>query len=73
MQTRWFIGALRELFGLFVDDVPFTVAILIWLTVAALGLPQTGIDPAWHAPLLFIGFAAILIGGAVATARREKS
>jgi hypothetical protein len=73
MKTSWFIGALRELFGLFVDDVPFTVAILIWLTIAALGLPQIGVTPAWYAPLLFFGFAAILIGGAVATARRKRN
>ena len=65
----WLIAALRELFSLFIDDVPFTVAIVIWITVGTLGLPRLITDSSWDASLLFLGFAVILVVSAWSAAR----
>lgn len=68
----WLKTAGRELFGLFVDDVPFTVAILAWLGVAALLLPMTAVPLPWDAPILAAGCLLILIEGVRRTARRDR-
>lgn len=66
---NWMGAALRELFSLFVDDVRFTVAIVIWVAFGTLGVPQLPVDPGWDAPLLFLGCAAILVVSAWRAAR----
>lgn len=63
------IGA--ELAGLFVDDVGFAIAILVWLLVAALGLPALGLQGAWPGILIFVGLVAILAESALRRARRR--
>ena len=62
-------AALREILLLFVDDVRFTVAIVIWVAFGTLGVPQLPVDPAWDAPLLFFGCAVILVVSAWQAAR----
>lgn len=57
----WLKSAARELFGLFVDDVPFTGAILAWLGIGSLLLPRMVISRIWDAPLLSIGCIIILV------------
>ena len=57
----WLGVALRELLSLFVDDVRFTVAIVIWIAFATLELPQLPVAASWDAPLLFAGCAVILV------------
>jgi hypothetical protein len=52
---------LRELLGLFVDDAPFALTVLAWLTVFALLLPQVPLPLTWRAALLFTGLAVILV------------
>jgi hypothetical protein len=52
---------LRELLGLFVDDAPFALTVLAWLTVFALLLPRVPLPPSWRGPLLFAGLAVILV------------
>ncbi len=66
---NWLGAALRELFSLFVDDVGFTVAIVIWIAFGTLGLPQLPVDSGWDAPLLFLGCAVILVVSAWRAAR----
>ena len=66
---NWLGAALRELFSLIVDDVWFTVAIVIWIAFGTLGLPQLPVDPGWDAPLLFLGCAVILVVSAWRAAR----
>jgi hypothetical protein len=51
--------AVRELYGLFVEDTRFAAAILIWLALFAAFSRYAG--GAARGPLLFVGFAAILI------------
>ena len=62
-------AALREIFSLFIDDVRFTVAIVIWIAFGTLGLPALPVDPGWDAPLLFLGCAVILVISAWRAAR----
>ena len=68
---NWLRAALGELFALFVDDVRFTVAIIIWVGFATMGLPRLPVDPGWSAPLLFLGCAVILVASAWRAGRPE--
>ena len=63
------LNALQEVYGLFVDDGSFALAILVWVAIAAFvftRLPGT----AWRAPLLFIGLIVLLLENVWRTARR---
>jgi F0F1-type ATP synthase assembly protein I len=52
---------LRELVGLFVDDVGFVAAVVCWITLAWL-LSAFVLPPSpWVAVLLFAGLGAILL------------
>jgi hypothetical protein len=62
---------LMEIFGLFVDDGSFALAILIWLIVAGWALPHLPLLAAWHAAILFVGLAAIVIESALRRSRRR--
>lgn len=66
----WIKTIAAELFGLFVDDGAFALAILIWLAVAALALPRLGIGGEGQGIVLFVGLAAILAESATRRARR---
>ena len=68
----WIKSALAELFSLFVDDVWFSVAILLWVGLGVLEMPNLPIDPDWDAPLLFAGCAAILVVSTWRAAKRAK-
>jgi len=70
--VSWIRTALGELFGLFVDDVPYTVAILAWLAAGTLALPLLPEDPLWRGPLLAAGCAAILVVSARRAALRHR-
>ena len=63
-------GALREVFGLFVDDGRFAVTIVVWLLLVSLVLPWSGVAAGWTGAILFAGLAAILVESALRQARR---
>ena len=67
---RWINSIGREIFGLFVDDGRFALAIMVWLALSVLILPRIAAEVAWTGPMLFTGFALILIQSALRTARR---
>ena len=69
----WFKSALQELCGLFVDDLPFSVAIVVWLAVVSLLLPTFVSDTRWDAALLFLGCALILLESVNRAARRRHA
>ena len=69
---KWIQAALAELFSLFVDDVWFSVAIVLWIAFGILEVPNLSIDPDWDAPLLFIGCAIILLISTWRAARRKQ-
>ena len=66
VRTIW-----DEFIGLFVDDVGFALAILVWALVAGVGLPRLGLPHFIPAILLFAGLAAILLESATRRARRR--
>lgn len=58
---QWFRTIFREVFGLFVDDGSFAIAILVWLAVAWLLLPRLGVFSRWNGLILFAGLGLILV------------
>lgn len=58
---RWLKTILREIFGLFVDDGSFALAIIFWLGLAGLVLPRLTTVPAWNGTILFFGLSLILV------------
>lgn len=69
----WLRNIVAELFGLFVDDGSFAIAILAWLGVLWLALPHLAIDNTWSAIILFAGLAVILIESVLRRARRRQA
>lgn len=65
----WLRQAVRELWGLFVEDGSFAIAILVWIAVAIFLLPAI-LPNAWRGPAAFAGLAAILIENVIRTAKR---
>lgn len=67
---HWFKAIMVEIFGLFVDDVQFAAAILVWSVVAVILLPLIGIPALLAGPVLAFGLAMILLAGSVYRAQR---
>lgn len=65
-----FITAVREVWGLFVEDASFTFGMIVCLAVAGFVLPHVAIAPGWRGPVLFVMLAAVLIENVVRSARR---
>ncbi len=65
----WMRTIFREVFGLFVDDAGFALAILAWVVVC-LVISRLGLASAWAGIILFTGLAVILAESAV---RRSRS
>ena len=68
----WLSKIAAELFGLFVDDGSFAIAILDWLGVAWLALPYLPINNTWRAMILFAGLAIILVESVLRRARQRQ-
>ena len=66
---KTFIAAVRELWGLFVEDASFTVAILVCIAFAAFVLPRV-VDQHWRGPILFVALALALFENVRRSARR---
>jgi hypothetical protein len=64
---------LREIFGLFVDDANFALAILVWVVLVRIFLPRLGIPPLWGGMILFAGLALILAESAELYSRSQRS
>ena len=58
----------RELWGLFIDDGIFALAILIWIGLC-IASPAELLPDHWKSPVLFVGIAAILIRSAAGAVR----
>ncbi|HTD96824.1 MAG TPA: hypothetical protein VK627_07830 [Edaphobacter sp.] len=68
---QWVRSVLREVYGLFVDDGSFALAVLVWLGLAWLVMPRFGISPGWRGVVLFAGLASILVQSTWGYARRR--
>jgi hypothetical protein len=56
----WLKTIILEIYGLFVDDGTYAVAIVAWLAIAALVLPRLDIPASADALILFAGLLLIL-------------
>ncbi len=65
VQTAWW--PLRKAYRLFFDDWRLSLPVVIWLA-CSLAFPRLGLGAAWRAILLFVGFAAILLGASLVAA-----
>lgn len=66
----WLRTVFRELYGLFVDDGSFALAVVVWLVAAWFVLTQLDPRALWAGPLLFAGLAVILVESVWRRARR---
>ena len=62
---------LREMFGLFVDEGSLAIAVLGWLALLGLLLPQLPVPAVWHGVILVVGLLAILLESALRRARQR--
>ena len=68
---QWFRVIFREIFGLFVDDGSFAIAIIVWLGIVWLLLPRRGVFSRWNGLILFAGLGCILVENTLRCARRS--
>ena len=69
---KWLKNIFREVFGLFVDDGNFALAILLWLAVVRWATPHLNIPAGITAVILFVGLALILAESATRYSRRKQ-
>lgn len=69
---NWITNILREIFGLFVDDGSFALAILVWLALVHWTVPHLRIAPAATVVIFFAGLALILAESALRYSRRRQ-
>lgn len=62
--------AVRQLWGLLVEDASLTFGILVCLALAAFAFPALGLPGAWGGPVLFVLLAIVLWENARRSARR---
>jgi hypothetical protein len=65
------VAAIREVYGLFVEDGRYTIAILSWVALALFVSRRTAHEP-WMAPTFFLGFALLLVGSVWLTSTRGR-
>ena len=68
----WLKTILYEIFGLFVDDASFALAILLWLALVKILTPHLGISARWSGIILFLGLALILAESTMRFAKRPQ-
>lgn len=61
---------LSELWGLFVDDGRYALAIVAWLLLAWLALPLLQLGSGWNAVIFAVGLFAILVESVLRRSRR---
>ena len=66
---RWIKTILHEVFGLFVDDGSFALAIVVWLLAVKLLVTHFLLTARWTGLLLFGGLAVILAESALRASR----
>jgi membrane protein implicated in regulation of membrane protease activity len=68
---RWLRSIAREIYGLFVDDGSFAIAILVWLGLAVAEVPRAAAGALWAGPVLFAGLAVILVESVLRLVRQR--
>jgi hypothetical protein len=67
---NWLRKLLAGLWGLFVDDGRYALAIMVWLLLAWWLLPLLHLGDGWNAPVFAAGLLAILVENVLRRARR---
>lgn len=67
---QWIRGIVKEIFGLFVDDGHFAIAIIVWLGVIWFLSLYILVGIAWSGAVLFAGLGLILLRSAIVRARQ---
>ncbi|MGI8508104.1 MAG: hypothetical protein ACR2MQ_02125 [Gemmatimonadaceae bacterium] len=62
--------AIREVWGLFVEDASFTVGILICIALAIFVIPHVVPGADWRGPLLFLILGVVLFENVYRSARK---
>ena len=65
-------AVLKGLFGLFVDDGPFTIAIVAWVTFVGLILNRVLADPLLRTGTFVLGLLVVLLASVWRTAKRPR-
>ena len=69
---NWLKSIFREIFGLFIEDGSFAVAILLWLAVVRWATPRLNIPTGITGVILFAGLALILAESATRYSRHKQ-
>ncbi|HEY1992767.1 MAG TPA: hypothetical protein VGG81_00100 [Edaphobacter sp.] len=69
---NWLKNIFREIFGLFVEDGSFALAILLWLAIVRWAMPHLNLPAGITAVILFAGLALILVESATRCSRRKQ-
>lgn len=64
-----FVSALRELWGLFVEDASFTLGIVVSLALATFAFPLLRVPPVWRGAGFFVLLVIVLLENTRRSAR----
>ena len=63
-------AAVREVWGLFVEDASLTIGILVCVALAVVVVPRVVPGADWRGPLLFLALAVVLLENVSRSARK---
>jgi hypothetical protein len=67
---RWMKTIVQELFGLFIDDGSFALAIVVWIGVLWFLAGRVLYSAAWCGAVLFAGLGLILLASTIRRSRQ---
>jgi hypothetical protein len=67
----WLKTMVAELIGLFIDDVIFALAIVLWIGMMWLLPPYLGLQAPWNSVVFFAGLVLILCDSAARHANKK--
>ena len=71
-MKKAFLTAIRELWGLFVDDGSYAFLICVWVAVCLVVLPALSVPLAYRPVVLIAGLIAILFENVFRSSRPER-
>jgi hypothetical protein len=70
---RALVTAVQEVYGLFVEDGSYAIAIICWLAVVGFLFPHIPGSASWRGPVFFAGMGAIMIESVVRAAKKATN
>jgi hypothetical protein len=68
--VRWMKTIVQELFGLFIDDGSFALAIVVWIGVLWFLAARVLHSATWNGAVLFAGLGLILLASTIRRSRQ---